>query len=651
MKLLLFIDNISYNKKWGTILNFIKKWFIYYLNNEIILNNIEQLKIIKLFPKTELILDTKNNNMNIENIIKFLSCIIFKNIMSNTDCLSLIDKTIDYDLIIIFSLRKVLYGSNIYEYVEMNHIKNILVFNFDNAKQTPDSMMGSKELIIKKAVKNFYEVFLTNNINNFDKMIETINNRINIINNKFDIIKIDNNLNNLQNLLINLYKIECSIFNNVSKYQPINIEQLLFKLNNYDISGFTNKEYYMFLKYTINFIKTKLTSFYDNKIISNSFNESDKIFKHIFDFYQIVYPKIHHVLKEDNLLLNFKSFDSVNINDIKEKNYDNIIKNNDTSESYLHSIISMSNWKDEIEDLNCFGLLLKYNIKKGKKIKNNKNPNFIKYYNITSEYPNIFVSNISNNFISINDYYQLILNHILPQEGLKKEEVPEFIFNLNDFEIIDSYHGNTNIMLPLYINKEHWYIFNKIKRYHLSLINNYLEPYYNSRMDNIYFFVLLKSFNTMILKNSNDSIYLTIYILRTAMQICIDNKYCLKIKQEYNYYFNNLLSCTELYNFNKIYNDYFVRFIQLIITTKVDVLKIYNDLENVKEHFISINKEYDNCNYLTLHNDLLKLTLFMDNLFIIFGFNQLLKNIDISNGILDNSNLNLTTVKNIISKI
>ena len=56
MKLLLFIDNISYNKKWGTILNFVKKWFIYYLNNEIILNNIEQLKIIKLFPKTELIL-------------------------------------------------------------------------------------------------------------------------------------------------------------------------------------------------------------------------------------------------------------------------------------------------------------------------------------------------------------------------------------------------------------------------------------------------------------------------------------------------------------------------------------------------------------------------------------------------------------------
>ena len=58
MKLLLFIDNISYNKKWGTILNFIKKWFIYYLNNEIILNNIEQLKIIKLFRSRHRIITT-----------------------------------------------------------------------------------------------------------------------------------------------------------------------------------------------------------------------------------------------------------------------------------------------------------------------------------------------------------------------------------------------------------------------------------------------------------------------------------------------------------------------------------------------------------------------------------------------------------------
>jgi hypothetical protein len=529
----------------------------------------------------------------------------------------------------------------------MNHIKNILVFNFDSAKQTPDSFLGNKELIIKKALKNFYEVFITNNINSFDNMIESINNRINIIK-TYDYK--NTTLNNLQKLLIDLYNLESTIFN--SKNQSLNSKYLLNYIDNYDLAGFIDEHYYMFLKYIINFIKTKLITTYNNNnnLISNSFNDSDKIFKHIFDFYQIVYPKIHFVLKEGSLLFDFDiSSVNININDIKDKDYDKSKNNNssntDNSVSFLNSTISMSNWKDELTDLNCFGLLLKYNIRKGIKNKNNKNYNFIKYYTITSEYPNIFVSNISNNFISVNDYYQLILNHL--------EEVPDFVFDLNDFEIIDSYHGNTNIMLPLYINKEHWHIFNKIKSYHLTLINNYLEPYYNSRMDNIYFFVLLKSFNTMLLKNSNDSIYLTIYILRTAIQICIDNKYCLKIKQEYNHYLNNLLLSSELCNFNKIYNDYLVRFIQLIITCKVDVLKIYNDLKNIKEYYISINSENDNVNYLNLHNDLVKLTLFMDNLFKIYGFNQLLKNIDASNGMLDNkdSPLNFTVVKNIIYKL
>ena len=346
MKLLLFIDNISYNKKWGTILNFVKKWFIYYLNNEIILNNIEQLKIIKLFPRTELILDSKTGNMKIENIIKFFSGIIFKNIMSNTDLLSLIDNSTDYDLIIIFSLRKVLYGTNIYEYIEMNHIKNILVFNFDNAKQTSDSIMGSKELIIKKALKNFYEVFITNNINSFDKMIESINNRINIIK-TYDYK--NTTLNNLQKLLIDIYNLESTIF--ISKKKFLNPNELLDIITNYDLSSFTNEDYYMFLKYTINFIKTKLTITYNNNLITNSFNDSDKI----------VYPKIYNELKEENLLFDFDlSSVNININDIKNKNYES--KNYDTSVSFLNSTISMSNWKDELTDLNCFGLLLKYDI-------------------------------------------------------------------------------------------------------------------------------------------------------------------------------------------------------------------------------------------------------------------------------------------------
>ena len=136
------------------------------------------------------------------------------------------------------------------------------------------------------------------------------------------------------------------------------------------------------------------------------------------------------------------------------------------------------------------------------------------------------------------------------------------------------------------------------------------------------------------------------------MQICIDNKYCFNVKHEYDNYFKNLLLSPTTYNFNQIYNEFIIRFIQLIISSKVDVLNIYNDLDKIKEYYISINKEHDNCNYLTLHNDLLKLTLFMDELFKICGFNQLMKIIESTNGMLSNkdSPLNFTVIKNIILK-
>ena len=97
-------------------------------------------------------------------------------------------------------------------------------------------------------------------------------------------------------------------------------------------------------------------------------------------------------------------------------------------------------------------------------------------------------------------------------------------------------------MLPIFINKNHWQLVKSFWKYHMSFINNSFEYNYNKRMDNIYFLVLLKNFN-----NLNESynlnkiklipdcdIRLFIYILRTSIQILIDNKYINNIKNEYN---------------------------------------------------------------------------------------------------------------------
>ena len=76
------------------------------------------------------------------------------------------------------------------------------------------------------------------------------------------------------------------------------------------------------------------------------------------------------------------------INDIIMNEYTLSLKKDDT-ESFLNSSISMTNWKDEIIDLNCFGFMINYKISKLSYkgfISDNET--------ILSNYPNIFVNNI-----------------------------------------------------------------------------------------------------------------------------------------------------------------------------------------------------------------------------------------------------------------
>ena len=110
MKILLVFDNLSCNKKWGNLLNIIKRWMLYYLNNEIINNNIEFIKIIKSNPFKELVLeDPILNNNSINEIIKFFSDIIYKYSTDNNiiNLLNLIDDKIEYDEIIIFYILRI----------------------------------------------------------------------------------------------------------------------------------------------------------------------------------------------------------------------------------------------------------------------------------------------------------------------------------------------------------------------------------------------------------------------------------------------------------------------------------------------------------------------------------------------------------------
>ena len=136
-------------------------------------------------------------------------------------------------------------------------------------------------------------------------------------------------------------------------------------------------------------------------------------------------------------------------------------------------------------------------------------------------------------------------------------------FNLNNFCITDNIYGNSNIMLPLYITEKHWKLTKIIWNYHLSLINNCLESQYNKKMDNIYFYVLLKYYNNL-LKNKNigfQNVKLLFYIIRTCMQICIDNKYSINILKNYLECKENILKSKNILEFKKNINDFRCRYV------------------------------------------------------------------------------------------
>ena len=286
MKILLIFDNLSCNKKWGNLLNTIKRWMLYYLNNEIINNNIEFIKIIKSNPYKELVLENPILNNNINEIIKFFSDIIYKYSIDNNiiNLLNLIDDKIEYNEIIIFSLQENLYNEEVNEEVneKLNNenIKNIKIFNFNytNIFYCPDKI--NNEIIKDKLVsKNIQEVIINNKINDYIEIINIINNNLLLIKDYSS----KNNLDEIQKILKEYYEIECEIIKNLNN--PIQYNELLERLN-------LAKNENVFLKYCYNLIKNKLINLNTKKIITNNFDNNSKIFKYIFDFYEIIYTKI-----------------------------------------------------------------------------------------------------------------------------------------------------------------------------------------------------------------------------------------------------------------------------------------------------------------------------------------------------------------------
>ena len=669
------------------------------INIKFIFDMIIKNKFAKLFENKKIIIENENPIENpIENLIIYNkrtgnNIIIeesnhtnFKNEINNAD-IKIKNKTNNKR---ITNKNISIQENKIYNYTDIYIFASIieLILTEANIKYIQNSLLDEKLLKInfinfsKKQVISIDSKILEKtfyfNINYYELYIE-MSQLLNIKAQSNDFTKNDLHINEI---FQKLYEIEFENYKKIDLITDVsdkNMSNVYFdymeKLNNnkqfnFEIASGTHVN---FIKHCINWVRMCFIE--KNNNININFNIPLPIFSdeltndyvlEIIKFYKLVYPKIfcHYADKRKNGLV-IKKINQLNFSNIKIKKF-----MNDDSTNYLYSNTTMSNWKEEYENLNPFGIFVKYDLSNFSHIG-------IYEHDILSTYPNMMISSISNNLISLFDYYQLISADIDISTKLK--------FSINNYVFIDNLHGNSNIMLPLYINSDHWKLTKIYWTYHMSFINGTFEFDYVKKMDNIYFLILIKTINKICNTKLNQNVLrLLFYILRTNIQICIDNGYSCGNKIDYKKYYNLLLVSSNLEIYKKIFIDYLMRLVQLILTNNIESVEINDNMDTlfiiyVKHKIISENTEnYLNTidklttdekikeiNYLNeqinlnilCYNELKKnmifLSEFMKQIYSIKKFNQLIKYLDKNNGCLpiSNNDLNCDIVNVIICEL
>jgi hypothetical protein len=694
---LLFNNSIFQN---SNLINTLKRFLIYQIN-KCIKNNIYNKIIIIRTYQTINIYEYDLIFENLEKIIITINNIIFKNyndIFINYN--NLIDLLMNYyklnsEIIIINSSSNHLLFEDIYYKFKEN--KELLLKDdnhnvYQNLLSSPEI---SKELLKRRMIiiidiskYNFtinYDLFLQFFIDSRSLHIKDIicANLINYFKDKDDIINIPN-IDDLSRYLDLFEKCDFDCINGkiIEKSVIDSIENI--KITN-NIEGGDN-----YINLLINSIikNIKRNQYQSIKIPIDNIDKEiyNTNIKYILEFYSIIYPKIlNNYLNsnyKNNISTNYKKNYKINELVIKKNNKTEMLEE-DESLNYTISNISMTNWIDEYNEYNPYGILIKYNISRHsyKGLIDEKS-------SIIKTFPNMIVDSISNNWISLYDYYQLIISYKNEDVNEKIDEVDKF--NLNDFKINDSIHGETNIMLPMYINKNHWNLTKSLWRYHLSFINNSFESEYNRKMDNIYYLTLLKNFTNLLDKTITDNkIILFIHILRTSIQVSIDNKYINTINSEYSRYLNYLINLEDkeeknLIEINLI--DYIIRYLQYSVSY-CDIINLEKDLDKIRIKLLDtwVNKVYSNnimykeyynnleeadknkelekiknnfiseyINWFNLEITLMKFSKVLNLIYKMKGFNQFIKFVDKTNCYLDNNyhqenEITCINIKNIIS--
>jgi hypothetical protein len=706
--LLIFFDNTSFKIN-NIILNYLKRLIIYeIIYKKMYKNEIDNVYIYKTKPSFMMYKIIKDNDTNISELLNIINNVIYKKYDSyyNLSFKNILDKIEEFEKKTTTTKNKIIIICSIdsEDYFPESNVK-IMDNKFSTFKSEIKFINISKYSFFNNLCPKIDEIFI--DIKEFK--VENLNIQ-QIFNWKsdFDYVKYANSIvvgkekekekdnnslnldvdkdNNLLNYLLFIDCVEKKIISNGKNKLEKNIDDLelikkIMEKNLLSENHVIINILKSFQKSIYNLIYRIYDSYYKLPTENLDVYLSQSYIKYILEFYEIIYPKIYKnnisIMSNKNKIINNNNETSKISLKILPK-----LNQNDKSIEYLRSTLSLTNWNEEYNNLNPFGFLIKYNpCKFTYKGILDFNSSIIKTY------PNIIVNSITTNWVGVYDYYQLILSDFIEKSN-NYSTIDKENFNISNFNILDIIQGDGNVLLPVYINQHHWKLTKCIWSYHISFINNCIEPDYNKKMDNIYFLTFLKIFDNLKQNDKNlnikSMIRLFCYLLRTCIQILIDNKFLHSVKKDYPKYLELVLK-TEKIEKNTNISDWIIRLIQLIISNECDGDELEKDLGTITTHIFNkyiianykmdfwetindsntlsdkINQELDllknnvlqdNICWLLFNHDIRIINKIVKQIYSITGFNQFIKSIDSTNGLVqeENSNnlINISTLLKII---
>lgn len=383
-------------------------------------------------------------------------------------------KKINTSCIIIFNDYKLLFSKSKFCLKNVNHYdKYKLIFSIKNKKVITCKSNNSIIFNILNCLFNEYKFFIENNLNNniLVKVVQILNIFIEykkLNNNPIDEIYIDQNINNLYLFLENY----------VNKILSIDELNKILK--------------------TLSYIKNNKYDDYSLNLFNNILNAAKEI-----EWEDSLVKELLGMTSESN----YPSHDFNNLSklitlDKKSKYLINKLKLENIpqkSTELYSSVITRTNWVEELEYGNIMGILLNIDPKEINK----------SAYNL--------------DYIPIKEITHTIIGFDQIMEAYKLDTTD------NEYENVMSGYGvgEGNCILPLYINKDHWKFVDLYFNYNLGIIfnRNSLQCSFNHR--NVYKNVLNKMINLTFSDDNYKSekwINLLFSVLRTNYEIFKDDK-------------------------------------------------------------------------------------------------------------------------------